>query len=405
MRIAYRAIDSQGQSVNNVIEANSPNEALERLRGEGMFVTEIHETAARAIRRPRQKAPSGTPVRVKQSELLFFTRQMAMLLRAGSPIVPAMSAIGKQMSGAGREVIEMVRADMEKGKTISDSMSRFPTVFSQTYTAIIAAGEQSANLEVMFTRLGNLLVERRQVRNRTIAALAYPALLSMLSVSIVVTMVLFVVPRFSGLFSSLGAELPWSTKLMMSTSGFVRENWIVTLAGAAGLITGAVVVFRSHACKQWISDMQTRLPIAGRLFKRLIQAQMFRVMGLLLESRVNMMEMLQLSRNITSNKDFLGLCDGMQDAVENGNRLSDAVIQSGLVSPTFAQAIRTGEESGNLDQALLFIADVLEEENGQLIATMTKLLEPTILILMGGLVGGIAMSLFLPLFDLAAAGS
>lgn len=149
-------------------------------------------------------------------------------------------------------------------------------------------------------------------------------------------------------------------------------------------------------------DVQTRLPLVGQLLARLLQAQLFRVMGLLLQNRVGLMDALNLVKRISANSDYQIMIKSMHESLEQGGRLGEALARSPLITPAIAQAVSTGEESGNLDEALLFVADVLDEENSQRIDIVTKLLEPVILILMGFVVGGIALSLFVPLFDLAA---
>ncbi len=407
MKIAYKGIDGGGATVTDVIEAPSIAEAIDSLRQRGLFVTDIRESSGRdkIDRGTGVTVASGTasaPGRLHISELLFFTRQMAMLLRAGSPLVPALLAIGKQMKGSSRAVIDKIRRDIESGRGLADAMKRFPKTFPEPYVAVVGAGEMSASLPDMFTRLAVLVNRKREIRNRIISAAAYPALLILLSVAIVTTMVIFVLPRFKALFASLNTPLPMSTKLMFGLSFFVRGHWM-WLVGAAGVsLFCFIMLCKTQGGRQWLCDAQTRLPMVGKLFSRLVVAQMYRVMGLLLESRVGLMESLNLTRRISANKDYQALIAAMIEAVERGDRMGEAMMRSAMIPPSVAQAVSTGEESGHLDQALLFVADVLDEENSQIINAVTKLIEPLILIIMGFIVGGIALSLFIPLFDLAA---
>ncbi len=325
-----------------------------------------------------------------------------MLLRAGSPVVPALVAIAKQMKSTSRSVIDKIRRDMEGGRGLAEAMKAFPQTFPETYVAVVGAGEMSANLPDLFTRLATMVSRKREIRNRIISAAAYPALLISLSFAIVTTMVVFVVPRFKALFASLNSPLPWSTKLMFGLSMFLRGHWPWFLG--AGVVAGTVVVLlcKTAAGRQRLCDWQTRIPLAGKLFARLLLAQMYRVMGLLLESRVGLMETLQLAGRISSNEDYQTLLTTMTETVEQGDRLGDAVSRSAMVPPSIAQAVVIGEESGHLDQAMLFVADIQDEDNAQMIDALTKLIEPIILIGMGFVVGAIALSLFIPLFDLAA---
>ena len=250
--------------------------------------------------------------------------------------------------------------------------------------------------------LAAVVTRKREIRNRILAATAYPALLICLSFAIVTTMVVFVVPRFKALFASLNSPLPWSTKLMFSVSLFLRGHWGWFLGAAVAAAIVVVLFCKTAGGRQRLCDWQTRLPVAGKLFARLLLAQMYRVMGLLLESRVGLMETLHLAGRISSNKDYQTLLTTMTETVEQGDRLGAAVSRSAMVPPSIAQAVVIGEESGHLDQAMLFVADIQDEDNAQMIDTLTKLIEPIILIGMGFVVGAIALSLFIPLFDLAA---
>jgi type II secretory pathway component PulF len=406
LKVAYRAIDGSGRNVQDIVEATGISEALEMLRRDGLFVTDVEEASAgevvAAVKNKVVTAPRKM-LRIKHSQLLMLTRQMAMLLQAGSPVVPALTAIGRQTTGKLRHVIDSVRTNMEQGRTLTESLRDFPGVFSDTYAAIVGAGEQSANLDTMFTRLGKMVGDQQRLRNRVMGAMAYPILLIMLSIAIVSSMVVVVVPRFKSLFETLDVPLPWTTKAMVAVSSTLRVHWIPVVCIGVGGIVLAVTMLRSQGGRQWLCNLQTRLPIIGRMGARMIQARVFRVMGLLLESRVSMMEMLELVRRMTRNADFEKMFSGIYSEIEGGGRFGEGLARNHMTPPSVGQAIITGEESGRLDQALLFVADILDEENDQILNTATKLIEPIILILMGTTVGGIAMSLFIPLFDLAAA--
>ena len=403
MKLAYKGIDLNGATVADVIESSSIPEAIESLRQEGLFITDIQESSGKKrVWRGTNVGTSAKASRLTLNELLLFTRQMAMLLRAGSPVVPALVAIAKQMKSSSRSVVDKIRRDMEGGRGLADAMKEFPHTFPETYIAVVGAGEMSANLPDMFTRLATMVTRKREIRNRIISATAYPVLLICLSFCIVTTMVVFVVPRFKALFASLNSPLPWSTKFMFGLSLFLRGNWPWFLGAGIAAAVVVVLLCKTSGGRQRLCDWQTRIPLVGKLFARLILAQMYRVMGLLLESHVGLMETLQLAGRISSNKDYQTLLTAMTETVEQGNRLGDAVSRSAMVPPSIAQAVVIGEESGHLDQAMLFVADVQDDDNAQLIDALTKLIEPIILIGMGFVVGAIALSLFIPLFDLAA---
>ncbi|MBN1513970.1 MAG: type II secretion system F family protein [Phycisphaerae bacterium] len=336
--------------------------------------------------------------------LLLFTREMAMLLTSGSGVVPALAAIGRQMTRpAHRALIAQIRTDIEGGVPLADAITRHPGVFDPVYCAVVAAGEASATLPDTFVRLSEIISRRRAIVNRIIAATAYPALLTLLCSGIVCVLLFFVIPRFGGLFTSLQVPVPTSTAALLTLADALRAHWYLPAAGLALLVTGAVTAVRTDAGRQWLADVQLVPPLLGHLASRLIQARAFRILGLLIQSHVSVLESFELARQVTRSRRFQSLFDSIVEAVSSGGSMSATLLDSGLISPTICQAIHTGEQSGALGNAVSFAADVLDEENEELLGIMTRLLEPVIIIIMGTVVGAVAVSLFMPLFDIATA--
>jgi type II secretory pathway component PulF len=362
---------------------------------------------------PRRPAPApaagdraapGPETTIPISQLVLFTRQMSMLLTSGSGLVPALAAIGPQMRAEKhRRMLEAIRSDLEEGVTLTEALHRFPRAFDASYCAVVAAGESSARLPQMFARLALIIGKRRAMRNKIIGSLIYPALLIVLSIKIMAVMLFFVVPRFAGMFASLGVKVPASTQVLLSVAGILRGYWYLVVLLLAGVIGGLVYLLRSAPGRQFLSNIQTRIPIAGRLASRLIQGQTFRILGMLLEARVGLLEALELAAQVTRNDQFQNLYQGLHDAVTRGESISGALDSGKLIGPSIVQAVRTGEQSGRLGEAVTFAADVLDEENTELLSTATKLIEPMVLIIMGVIVGTVAISLFMPLFDMTSA--
>jgi len=403
MILTYDAIDGNGQHQADNIEATDAKEALEALRRRGLYVTEIAEQKAGSQTKTSSGTGKAQSGRLPVKTLAMLTRQMAMLLRAGSGVVPAMQAIRKQMAKpAHGAILDRVVHDLEEGATLTEALRRHPRAFDSTFCAIVQAGEASATLTEMFERLSSLVGKRKAMRNKILGSLAYPALLIVMSVKIIAVLVFFVLPRFAGMFDTLGADIPASTKLMMSVSNGAVEYWWACLGAMIAMVWGLVWMVRSPTGQQWISNIQTRVPLVGRLMVRLIQGQVFRTMGLLLESRVGVLDTLELTRGITTNDQFGRLFSDIEEKVTSGGLLSAAFEASPLVEPYVCQAIKTGEDSGNLGGAMSFAADILDESNTELVNSLTKLIEPVILIGMGLVVGGVAVSLFMPLFDMTS---
>jgi len=403
MMLTYEAIDADGRKTRDTVEASDAREAVEQLRRRGYYVTRIDEAAGRkAAAAARLASSDATALPLKT--LVIFTRQMAMLLRAGSGVVPAIAAIKRQTRKPNHAaLLQMLISDLEEGGTLTVAFRKHPHTFDSVYCAVVAAGEASATLTEMFERLATMVAKRRALRNKIIGSMMYPALLMAMSFSIILTLLFFVIPRFSGMFEQLGVEPPSSTKFLLAVSGMLKGYWPLFMGGAIVGLAGGGAFFTSAVGRQWLSNLQIRIPGFGRLRSFLIQAQIFRTIGTLVESNVGILEALGLARGATRNGRFQTLFDDIEEAVTSGGSLGTAFEASGLVEPYICQAVHTGEESGNMGGALTYAADLLDETNTEVINTTMKLVEPIILIGLGVVVGTVAVSLFVPLFDLTSA--
>lgn len=405
MNLTYDAIAADGARVRDSLQANSIKEAVESLRRRGLLVTSIEQSPEAKVDRKATTLrinPKTVHLRIKQ--LMMFTRQMAMLLKSGSSVVPAIIAVSKQMKRPEhRRMLEMMRDELEEGKPLADCLQRFPRCFDASYCAVIAAAESSATMPEMFEQLAAMVGKRRSMQNRVIGALVYPALLCGLSINIMGVMFFFVIPRFAEMFKTLDVPLPQSTKVMMVIANGLRSGWYVVALGIVILVGAVIFLVRSDVGRQWLSNVQTRIIIVGVLMSRLIQARLFRIVGTLLEAHVGLLDALALARGVTRNDQFQGLLDRIEDAVSRGDSISSAMDRGKLINASIIQAIRTGEQSGRMGEAITYAADVMDEENSELLGTLTRLVEPVILILMGVVVGTVAISLFMPLLDMTAA--
>jgi len=403
MILTYDAMDSVGRVIRDTIEAASTKEAVDQLRRKGLFVTRIVEAPTKKLKQV-VASPRGGSKDLPLTTLVHCTRQMAMLLTAGSGLVPAFQAIQRQMKRpAQASLIGRIVTDLEDGLPLTDALRKHPRTFDPVYCAVVAAGEASGTLAEMFERLASIVGKRRAMRKKVLGSLAYPTLLVVMCVKIFGVLLFFVIPRFAGMFSQLGVEPPATTKILLSTSTTLQTYWMVPAGLLAAGIAALVWLFRTPGGRQWASNAQLLLPVVGKLRSKLIQGQIFRTMGTLLESGVSVLETIDLARESTRNQRYQKMFNTLVDAVTSGGRLSTTFEDSGLVEPFIAQAIHTGEDSGSLGKAMTFCADMLDEMNEELINVVTRLIEPIILIGMGLVVGAVAVSLFVPLFDLTSA--
>ncbi len=407
MPYTYEAVDNTGREVKDIIDSATAEEAMDALHTRGLFVTRLFEADDEAgSDQPRKRGPllAGRPGNIRDRMLL--TQQMSMMLRAGSQVVPALTAIQSQIDKPDwRDVIDDLRQKVEEGSALSEALSDHPTVFDETFRGIVAAGESAGATADAFDRLAIMTKKQQEIKVRLIGALIYPLILLLMAFGVVGVLMFYVLPKFDDLYTMLGTQLPWLTTVLIDTSRWVTENPVPVLVMVGAMIVAPLTVVRLPVARELFDRLVMSLPVVRQIVQRLILAKIFRVWGSLVRSNVPLLEGLRLSRNATKNALFLAMMDVVIRLVEDGNSVGESLARQPLVPATMSSAITTGEQSGQLGESLLFLADYLDEENTQSLSTLTRLVEPVILVVMGVVVGTIAIALFLPLFDLTSAAS
>lgn len=399
MKLAFRAFDKTGFEVADVIDAADATEAAEKLRHQELFVAEISPLHGRAPGAPRRRLlPAGASRRLKN--LAMFTRQLFVLVRSGTTLAQALQALERQAADASwRDVILDVRAELEHGAPLSEAMEGHPEYFDTVYRNMIAAGESSGKLPEVLDRLAMLTRKRLHVRNSVRAALVYPCLLSVVAVAVLTIMMLVVIPRFAELFDSLDVPVPPTTAMLVCLSGMLRAYWWAVIAAVAGVVAGTKLYFRTPSGKRLWDTVVLRIPQIGQVVRSFASAHMARLLGILLDSHLHILEALRLTRGSMRNVHYQALLTRAEAAVARGDPISTAFQASDLISPSVYEATRSGEQSGQVNSLLLDLADFLDEENEVTLRSLTSIIEPVILIVMGALVAFVAISIFTPLFD------
>lgn len=405
MAFAYEALDGSGKAVTGVIDASSVEDAGRQLHARSLFVTRLTEAAesaaagGKAERKPLFSGKAGNT-----RDLLMLAQQMTMMLRAGSRVVPAMSAISEQITKpAWRTILDDITEQVEAGSPLSAAITKYPEIFNESWRAIICAGESTGQIAEAFEKLSTMTKQQQQLRTKLVGAIVYPIVLMCISVGVLLVLMFFVLPRFDDLYTMLGTPLPTMTQMMLHVSRWMLANKILVAIAAVGAVTGPILLVRMPKVQSQLDAALIRVPGLGRLARQIILARIFRIWGTAVRSNVALLDSLQLSRGITRNVVYRGLMDDIVKAVEEGNSIGSVLMGNALVPRTMASAIATGEQSGQLGESLLFLAGYMEDENTQSLGTLTRLIEPIILVFMGVTVGVVAISLFLPLFDLTSA--
>lgn len=408
MKYSFSAYDKSGRSVSDTIEAADRAEATDALRRRGLFVTALADGPAGVAADAAEIGPRARTGSLKN--LTAFTRQLAVLVSTGTPVVEALESIERQTpEGKWRNVLIDIRRRVEEGLQLSEAMEAYPEIFDGVCRSLVSAGESGGKLEVMLDRLAKLARQQQKIRSQLVGAMVYPVLLIFVSIGVLGLMVGFVLPRFESLFKNLGAPLPPTTEWLMGVGRLMREDWMYIVGGALASAVFIKVFFATPAGRALMDRLLATSPAVGKVTRSFTTARISRVLGVLLEGKVTLLEALRLTRQAAGNVLYVGMLAKVEDAVTRGEPMSssmtagNASVGIDLLSPSFCEAVRSGERTGQIGPVLVNFAEALDEDNEVALKTLTSLLEPMILVVLGLVVGFVAMSMFLPLFDLTAA--
>jgi len=403
MKYLYTAYSKEGAKKTGSVEAQDKKEAEQKLRKRDLIVTRVDPEHATDPAGGAASTRASKKTRISVKALADFAREFGVLVATGTPIVDSIASLERQNRGETLEpVIAALRERLEQGESLAEAMNAQRKVFGQVFCALVAAGEAGGNLDRMLRRVADLLRQEAKIRANVMGAMLYPILLTSVSIIVLGLMIGVVLPRFSTLFASLDTELPMSTQALMTLSAFLRASWWILLPAFLSLVGVLVVWIRSDAGRTHAEAFTLRAPVLGRIVRSLETARLFRVLGLLIESRVPIIEAIALTRRSVVSHAYAELLSRAEDAVTIGEPVSDALGEGRLIVPSALEAVRNAERSGSMGEAMLQLADYLDEENETVIKSISSIIEPLIMIVLGVLVGLVAISMFLPLFDLTA---
>lgn len=402
-KFTYTAFDRAGKASPGVIEAAGEAEAREALRHKGLFVTKIAEASDGAAVEPARSGDGRVSRGRALKNLTNFTRQLHVLIASGTPLVQALGALERQSKDPKfKIVVADVRRRVEEGIALSDAMRAHPRWFDDVCRSLISAGEAGGRIDAMLERLAKLARAESHVRSSVVGAMIYPAVLIVISIGVMSLLLTFVLPRFAGLFVTLGSPLPPTTKMVMAVSDFLTGYWWLLLGGIVGSVMGVRWWIKTPTGRRSFDTAIMHAPMLGRMMKSFCTARIARLLGIQLESKVPLLEALKLTRQAAGNLLFQDLIATAEDAATRGQSISSAFAASTLISPAVTEAMHSGEQTGQMATLLISIADFLDEENEVVVRSLTSIIEPIILIVLGIMVGFVAISMFLPLFDLTA---
>jgi len=363
-----------------------------------------------AARRPSLE----TLRRVSTKELCRMTRQLSALLHAGMPLVPALTALAEQLQSPTKAqapsanqakrplaaIIEDVRNDVNEGGSLAEALRRHPGLFSPLFVSMVSAGESSGALEEVLARVADILEKRVQLADKVKAAIAYPAMMTFVAVGVVIFLLSYVVPGITRLFVEMNRELPAPTRFLIAVSEFTRAYFVVILGVlCAGTIALAAFAKNSEG-KARLDRVVLRLPLFGPLLFRLELARLTRTLGALMKSGLPVMTAMEIAQRVVQNSLIAQAMSDIRESVHKGDNIADAVRTTGIFPPVVYHLIATGQMSGNIEDSLIEIAEMYDAEVQASVRTLTSLLEPVILLVMGGVVAFIVLAILLPVFEI-----
>jgi general secretion pathway protein F len=394
----YTALDAGGRERTGILEGDTPRHIRQLLREKQLLPVAVNEVAQKEA--TRQKSFSFAR-RVSAADLSLFTRQLATLVRAGLPLEESLLAVSQQTEKTRVQSIVLgVRARVMEGHTLADGFTEFPKVFPEIYRATVSAGEQAGHLDNVLERLADYTESREQMRQKVMAAMLYPIVLSVMCFAIVTGLMVFVVPKVVAVFEASKGKLPWITQALIATSDFLRSYGVYLLIAAVL----AYILFhrwlRNPAARRKWHRLQLRMPVIGKLSRGFNTARFTRTFSILSAASVPVLEALRISGEVVTN---LPMRDAVSDAaarVREGAAIGRSLSVSKLFPPMTIHLISSGESSGQLENMLERAAIAQERELDGLLDAMVGLLGPMLIVMMGLFVMGIVFAMLLPIFEM-----
>ena len=398
----YRIREQSGAVTTGQLSADSLDEASSTLRGQGGYLLDISpvRSQARLLARLQSFRVDFGP---GLKDVLNFTSQLSVMIKAGINIRGAVGGIAEQIEKPKfKKIVEQMRQDLEAGKPFSEALARHPKVFSPLYINMVRASEMSGSFGHMLERIADYLRQQVETRAMVRGAMIYPAIIAIMAVFTTVFLLTFVLPRCTALFAGKEAILPMPTKILLAISHVLRSYWYAVVGGIAAVGTGFYYLIHTPLGHAWWDATKLQVPLFKRVFRALYITRGLQTMGEMVNAGVPMLETLKITGDVSGNQVFKRMWAKVHESVKEGKKISAPLAQDTLLPKNVVQMISAGEESGKLGEVLADISEYYSKELRNTIKAVTAMIEPLMIVLMGLLVGFIAMSIILPIFKLSS---
>jgi type IV pilus assembly protein PilC len=410
----YSALDSKGEQTTGVVSANNEAEAIQKLRVQGLYPTQIVEEGkgksgkVKAPAKAKSKAAAAKGKaggRIKPKSLMIFTRQLATLIDSGLPLLRSLTVLGKQEPNPVLNATLSALADsVQSGATFSESLAQHPRIFNKLYVNMVKAGELGGVLEVVLNRLAEYQEKAQKLKNKIVSAMVYPVIVMFIAVAILAFLMIFIVPKFEAMFEEMGnAELPAISKVVFGTSKFFIDRPLGVPNAVFVLVLFGLGVFlfnlwgRTKGGRKAIDTIKLKLPVFGDIQRKSAVSRFSRTLGTLVTSGVPILQALNITRDTAGNVVISAAIEKVHEAVKEGESIVTPLQASGVFPNMVISMVDVGEETGQLPEMLLKVADVYDDEVDNAVTALTSILEPIMIVVLALVVGSVVFALFLPL--------
>src|SRR5574341_985611 len=392
----YTARTVQGELKRDQIEANSRDDVIAFLRKNRMVVVQVRD-APKSV-----KFSWGGGITTR--DVVIFTRQFATMINAGLPLVQALDILAQQTEN--KKLAETTRAvvtDVESGHTLADALRKHPKAFTDLYVNMVAAGEAGGILDTILLRLAQFLEKYDAIVRKVKGAMIYPAVIFSVAAIAVATLLIFVIPTFQSMFASVNLELPLPTKIVIGASGLLTHYWWLLILVTGGTAFAINRYYKTAAGKLQIDHLLLRIPVLGDLLRKSAVSRFTRTLGTLISSGVSILDGLEITARTAGNMVIHNAVMESRQSIAGGDTISAPLQRSKVFPPMVISMIAVGEQTGGLDEMLSKIADFYDEEVDAAVATLLSLMEPIMIVVLGVIVGGMVVAMYLPIFGMISA--
>ncbi len=400
----YRGLNKQGKNIKGVVDAENMRVARSKLKRDNIYVIEIKDKSKTTKKNTNRKSSLNRSVDIQ--ELSLMTRQLAVLIRAGVPLVDTLGAVSEQMENPTlRDIMADIKGSVNEGGSFSKGLAKYPKVFDKIFVSMCEAGEMSGTLDVILLRLAEFTEAQNELNAKIKSAMMYPILMMIVSTLLLAGIFIFIIPKMVAIFdASPELTLEWYTLMVIDISGFIVNYWYILLI----FVFASSFIFKSWKStksgeRQW-DGIKLKLPIAGKIIRMIAVSRFTRTLSTLLTGGVPMLNSLGIVRNVVSNEILAEAIDNARDNISEGESIAAPLKKSGEFPPIVIHMVSIGEKTGELENMLTQVSDAFDFQVKNAVDGMTSLLGPIMLIFMGGVIGVIVFSVMLPMFQLSNLG-